>query len=86
MIIPDLNVLLYAVNEASPHHVVAREWLESTLNTAADDFGLPWAVHMGFLRLTTSARVFSSPLSVAQACAWLDNLHAHPSVSPLNPG
>ncbi len=86
MVIPDLNILLYAVNEASPRNAVAREWLEDMLNGGQDDVGIPWAVHLGFLRLATSARVFSSPLSVKNACEWLDNLENHPSVQFVNPG
>ena len=28
----DANLLLYAVDEASPHHVVAKPWLEEQLS------------------------------------------------------
>ena len=86
MIIPDLNILLYAVNESSPRNPAAREWLEDTLNRGKDDLGLPWAVHLGFLRLATSPRVFAQPLKVETALAWLDNLCGHPAVTAVNPG
>jgi predicted nucleic acid-binding protein len=32
---PDVNVLLYAVNQDSPQHAVAREWIESSLARGA---------------------------------------------------
>jgi toxin-antitoxin system PIN domain toxin len=86
VIIPDLNILLYAVNESSPRNALARDWLEDTLNHGREDLGLPWAVYLGFLRLTTNPRVFAQPLSVQAASEWLDNLTNHPSVSLLNPG
>ena len=47
---------------------------------------LAWTVILGFIRLTTSPRVFEHPLRVEDAlrtvAAWL----SQPSVSPLEPG
>ncbi len=86
MILPDLNILLHAVNPASERHRTCKDWLESSLSLGDEQLGLPWAIHLGFLRLCTSARVFPSPMSIEDACAWLDALHAHPLVRPLEPG
>ncbi len=86
MIIPDLNVLLYAVDSSSPRNREAASWLEETLNSGKEPVGVPWVVHLGFLRLTTNPRVFSRPLTVEAASAWLEALEAHPSVRMLNPG
>jgi toxin-antitoxin system PIN domain toxin len=81
MIVPDLNLLIYAVNEDSQHHGDARQWWESVVNGTVD-VGLPWVVLLGFLRLTTSPRVFASPLAPAAAWelidAWLDQPGCHP--------
>jgi toxin-antitoxin system PIN domain toxin len=86
MILPDLNVLLHAVNPASAQHATCKEWLESTLSRGDEQLGLPWVVHLGFLRLTTSPRVYPRPMKIEDACAWLDALRAHPLVRPLEPG
>jgi len=86
VIIPDLNVLLYAVDRSSAHHGEAKGWLESVLNDASDEVGIPWAVHLGFLRLTTSKKVFAHPLTVEDGCEWLNHLLSHPSCIALNPG
>ncbi len=86
MIIFDLNVLLYAVDGSSVRHEEAKSFLERTLNDRKEQVGLPWAVHLGFLRLVTSPKVFPRPLSVDDACAWLDHLRRHPAVAALNPG
>jgi toxin-antitoxin system PIN domain toxin len=86
MIIPDLNVLLYAVNEDSSHHRAALAWLQSTVNLTTEPIGLPWTVQIGFLRLTTSRKVFSSPLGVAQAFEWLERLKSAFCVQDINPG
>lgn len=86
MIIPDLNILLYAVDSASPRHKQAALWLEETLNAGRESVGIPWIVHLGFLRLVTNPRIFTRPLTVDAACSWLESLEAHPSVCMLNPG
>ena len=86
MIIPDLNILLYAMDAHASRHDAARLWLESALNDGHDEIGLPWVVHLGFLRLSTSGRIFPKPLSIEDACAWIDHLRDHPAVLSVNPG
>jgi toxin-antitoxin system PIN domain toxin len=86
MIIPDINVLLYAVDSSSPKNREASSWLEGAVNSGREAIGIPWVVHLGFLRLTTNPRVFSRPLTVDAASEWLESLESHPSVRMLNPG
>jgi len=86
VIVPDLNVLLYAADDSSVRHHAAKEWLELAVNDSGEEVALPWVVHLGFLRLTTSPKVFSRPLTVDQALEWLDHLRSAPSVVALNPG
>lgn len=80
MRIVDLNILLYIVNQDSPHHTAVRAWWERIL--ADDDtVGLPWLVLLGFLRIATNPSAFSRPLAVPAALgridAWLglENVH-----------
>jgi toxin-antitoxin system PIN domain toxin len=81
----DLNILLYAVNRDVEQHARARQWLDATLS-GDEPVAMPWIVILGFLRIATSARVFSRPLTSAEAVgivdAWLDQ----PSVVALVPG
>ena len=86
MILPDLNILLYAVDDTSPRHAVARDWLNQAVNDSGEEVALAWVVQLGFLRLTTSPKVFAHPLSVDEAIRWLDNLRSAPGVIALNPG
>ena len=86
MIIPDLSVLLYAIDATSLRHDIARTWLKTTLNDGSDDVGVPLVVHLGFLRLSTSPRLFPNPLPVDKACEWMENLWKNPLVVPVNPG
>lgn len=75
----DVNVLLYARDETSPFHERAREWLTEHLN-GPSRIGLPWSSLSGFVRISTHPRLFSTPLTSAQACrqveAWLETTAA----------
>ncbi|WP_304224751.1 TA system VapC family ribonuclease toxin [Gracilinema caldarium] len=86
MIIPDLNILLYAVDSSSIRHQEAKNWLEKTINSGKEIIGIPWIVHLGFLRLTTSPKIFPRPLSIDTACMWMDSLKSNPSVVSVEPG
>jgi toxin-antitoxin system PIN domain toxin len=85
MKILDLNLLVYAVNRDSPKHPVARSWVETIL--AADEpIGFPWVVITGFLRISTSPRVFANSLTTDESIAIVDSwLAARPSVI-VSPG
>ena len=72
MILVDVNLLLYAVNQDLPQHARSRAWLEDVLS-GSESVGLPWVVILAFLRLTTSTRVFERPLPVERAVAYLRN-------------
>ncbi|MEM7481473.1 MAG: type II toxin-antitoxin system VapC family toxin [Acidobacteriota bacterium] len=85
MILPDINLLLYAYNPDSPHHIRAMEWWETSLS-GRTMVGLPWVVLLGFLRLVSNHSLFDEPLSPREALeemrAWLDR----PTVQVLQPG
>lgn len=80
----DTNVLIYAVDDTSTHHMVARTWLERQLS-GTETIGFAWNALLGFVRLSTHARVFASPLTVEEAldrvAAWL----AQPCAAVLHP-
>jgi toxin-antitoxin system PIN domain toxin len=85
VIVPDVNVLLYAVVSGFPQHARAREWWEETLNSPVR-VGLTQPVIFGFLRIGTSGRVLDSPLPVADAVGYVDSWLAQPNVDLLVPG
>jgi toxin-antitoxin system PIN domain toxin len=84
VILPDVNVLLYAVDETSPRHAAARDWLVRCLS-GKETFGLSWSVLTAFIRLTTRAAVFERPLELAQAFDLVDGWLAQPPVVVLHP-
>ncbi len=71
MILPDINLLVYAVDETSPFHEKTRTWWDDRLSST-EPVGLCYPSILGFIRLTTNRRVFESPLSVTQAVARVD--------------
>lgn len=75
MILPDANLLLYAYDQSSPFHPKAAAWCERIMGHSSPTILLP-AVVFGFVRISTHSRIFTNPLSVAEASAhvrsWLD--------------
>ena len=84
MKLPDLNLLLYAIDEGSPLHRPAREWLEDTLS-GTDEVAFAWIVLLGFLRLTTNPSVFEEPLPVEEALDVMDGWLAQPVARVVHP-
>jgi toxin-antitoxin system PIN domain toxin len=85
VIIPDVNLLLYAEIDASPFHERARVWWENVLSDE-HPVGLATACVFGFLRIATNRRVFSEPLAVDDAAARVEGWLARPHVTMLVPG
>lgn len=79
MTIVDANVLLYAVNAASPQHPRAKRWLDAALSGDAR-VGLPWLSLLAFVRITTHPSVFPNPLTLDQALAVVDAWCRRPNV------
>ncbi len=75
MILVDANLLLYAEDQASPQHAIARAWWDAQLSAAAP-VCLCWPVLNAFLRIATNRRVLTVPLSIDQAIVrvqrWLN--------------
>ena len=85
MIIPDLNLLLYAYNAESANHRLAKRWWEDLLSSD-DPVGLPWIVILGFVRLSTTRGVLNDPITPNQALTYVGDWLSQPPVSILNPG
>lgn len=84
MRIVDANVLLYAVNSRASHHEPSRAWLDGALS-GQDRVGLAWLPMLAFVRLSTSPRVFPSPLSPAQAMSRVQEWLRAPSAVVVHP-
>ncbi len=85
MIVPDLNLLLYAYNDGAPLHARALRWWEDLLN-GNEPLGIPLLVAVGFIRLSTKPNVLSRPFSTDGAIDTVEGWFGLPHVAPLNPG
>ncbi len=85
MIVPDINLLVYAHNEAAPQHDRAKAWWEACLS-GTESVGLSWVTVLGFLRITCTRHVLAQPLAPAASLrlvrAWFESR----SVGILAPG
>jgi toxin-antitoxin system PIN domain toxin len=70
MILPDVNVLLYAVNAAAPQHAVAHAALNEAFQKGP--VALAWPALLGFVRLATRSGIVPRPLTVEQAMDVVD--------------
>src|SRR4029077_11283894 len=74
MIVPDVNLLLYAYDATSPFHAAAAAWWRACLS-GSERVGRPLVVAFGFVRIGTSARVFEQPMPPSEAAdhvrSWL---------------
>jgi hypothetical protein len=85
VIVPDVNMLLYAEISAIPQHRAAREWWEDLLNGELQ-VGLAAASIFGFLRISTNRRVFDEPLAVEDAIGRVHRWFEQPNATFLVPG
>ncbi len=85
MIVPDLNLLLYAYNDGAPLHSPARLWWENLMN-GTERIGAPWAVTAGFVRLITHPSMLHDPFTPEQAIDTVEEWFRLPHFAPLNPG
>ncbi|GDY21220.1 ribonuclease VapC [Verrucomicrobiota bacterium] len=84
MIVPDINLLLYAYDADSPFHAKATAWWQGCLS-GGEPVGLPPVVLFGFLRISTSARVFKNPMTPAEAAQHIRSWLVQPVAQILEP-
>ena len=85
IVLPDVNLLVYAHNEIMPQHAAARAWW-TALITEQQTIAIPWVVALGFLRLVTHPSVFRDPLPVLQALERMEGWFGLANVETLEPG
>lgn len=84
MRLPDVNVLVYAINPDALQHVAARRWLESSYHDPAG-VGFAWAAVTAFLRVTTLRGILAKPLSIGDALRFTDEWLSHPRARVIGP-
>ncbi len=85
MIVPDVNLVVYAYNEDAPFHAAAKAWWERCLS-GTEPVGLAWAVMLGFVRLMSNRRVLARPMSAREAADECKRWIRQPNVRTILPG
>ena len=85
MKLPDVNVLLHAVDTTHKNHAVAKQWLEFSL-AEPEGIGFVWLVLIGFVRIATRKGVLTNPMPIADALNVMDEWVNHPKAQIIAPG
>ncbi len=85
MILPDANVLIYAFRRDADRHAEYRDWLEKTL-ASEPAVGLSNLVLSAVIRITTHAKIFVRPSSLAEAANYAEFLRSLPNAVTVSPG
>ena len=86
MLLPDVNVLVYAhVEESTPDHADYAGWL-TRLATGPEPFALSVLVLSGFIRAVTNRRIFDPPSTLDQSFAFVSSLVERPTARIVGPG
>lgn len=85
MLLPDVNILVYAHREDAPDHARFRGWLQGVLEGDLA-YGVSDLILAGFLRVVTHPRVFVPPSPLAHAMAFAEVIRSQPHAVPVAPG
>jgi uncharacterized protein len=77
MLMPDVNILVYAHRLEEPSHRAYLKWLETLVN-GQEPFALTPQVAIGFLRVVTNRKIFPNPTPLASAVGVIDDLARQP--------
>jgi uncharacterized protein len=85
MILPDVNVLIYAFRRDSPYHAICKPWLDRVVMADAA-FGMSPLALSAVVRITTQPRFYRQPSSTTEAFAYCNNLLNQPNCEAIGPG
>lgn len=85
LILPDVNVLVYALRDASSYHTECRSWLDDLMH-GDEAFGMSELVLSGFVRIVTHPRIFDPPTKLADALDFVAALRSAPGYTVTRPG
>jgi uncharacterized protein len=84
MILPDLNLLIYAYQPHMTQHEKAAAWWLGVMN-GSELIGLPYEVCLGFVRIATHPRLGPATVPLAEASTLVESWLALPHARVLAP-
>jgi hypothetical protein len=85
MILPDVNVLIYAFRQDVPQHSLCYAWLKSVVDGEAR-FGVSPLALSALVRITTNPRSYRTPSTLAEAFRFCEYLRRQPHCQLVEPG
>jgi len=85
MLMPDVNVLVYAHRADQAWHEPYAGWLKAVVD-GAEPFALSVLVAVGFVRVVTDTRIPGGPTPLPVALAAIELLTTHPRCRLATPG
>ncbi len=85
MILPDVNVLLYAFRSDSVNHAAYREWLERLVGSD-EAYGMSPQVLSSVVRIATHPRIYAAPSRLEEALSFARVLLEQPTCTAVQPG
>jgi uncharacterized protein len=85
VILPDVNVLIYAFRRDAPQHTVCRGWLAS-IASGEPRFGVSPLALSAVVRVTTNRRAYNPPSAIEEAFGFCEDLLGQPHCQIIEPG
>ncbi|HEY7119014.1 MAG TPA: type II toxin-antitoxin system VapC family toxin [Tepidisphaeraceae bacterium] len=85
MILPDVNVLIYAFRKDVPQHAICRRWLDGVV-TGDARFGISPLALAAVVRVTTNPAAYRIPDSTEDAIGFCEDLLGQPHCQVVEPG
>lgn len=85
MILPDVNVLIYAFRADSADHLRYKAWLEDVVNGPAT-YGMSPQVLSAVVRICTHPRIFKQPSALAETLDFCRTLMSPAQATVVTPG
>ena len=82
MILPDVNVLVYAYRREAQNHAAYASWLAAVV-AGQDELALADHCLTGFLRIVTNPRILADPAPTGDALRFVERLRAARRGRPL---
>lgn len=85
MVLPDVNILVYANRIDAAQHERYRAWLTEVVE-GDEAFGLSDLVLSGFVRVVTNPRIFARPTMLEEALTFAETVKGRVNCVPVAPG
>jgi toxin-antitoxin system PIN domain toxin len=85
VLLPDVNVLIYAHRAESPEHQRYADWL-SAVARGAEPFALSELGASAFVRIVTNPKIWNEPTTTDDALTFIDRLRARSNARLLTHG